>query len=364
MISCNDQYELSKTDTQMAKGIAILGMVMLHLFCRLDNLPYTPLIYIGEKPLIYYFGLFGDMCVPIYCFCSGYAHYLLREKEAEAYSRRIPERLFRFLSNYWIILIMFSVLGFFFDKTGEIPGSVSGFLGNLLLYNVSYNGAWWFVVTYVIIMILSPCLCWLSRRIPTIILMIASGSIYFVAYLFRFVLALEFDSPVLSWIWTQWVLLGTSQFGYILGMVFRKNRWISWLRSYFSRVGNSAAQSKAINRCVIHGVPLILFFVHCIEPSLIVAPITGLGTVVCFWLWRKPRWAEQSFLFFGKHSTNIWLVHMFFYSVLFRKYIFYFKFPILIFVAMLGITVAISMLVNHMHSLFICAVKNAILKDN
>ena len=31
---------LSKQDTLNAKGIAIIGMVMLHLFCRLGNLPY------------------------------------------------------------------------------------------------------------------------------------------------------------------------------------------------------------------------------------------------------------------------------------------------------------------------------------
>ena len=44
--------ELTKQDTQMAKGMAVLGMVMLHLFCRLEDLPYTPLIWCGEIPLI------------------------------------------------------------------------------------------------------------------------------------------------------------------------------------------------------------------------------------------------------------------------------------------------------------------------
>ena len=84
----------------MAKGIAILAMVALHLFCRNTNLPYTPLIYIGDIPLVYFLGLFGDMCVSIYCFCSGYAHYLLCEKEGACYTARIPKRLISFLSNF------------------------------------------------------------------------------------------------------------------------------------------------------------------------------------------------------------------------------------------------------------------------
>ena len=38
----------------MAKGLAIIGMIMLHLFCRLGSLPYKPLIWIGSVPLVYY----------------------------------------------------------------------------------------------------------------------------------------------------------------------------------------------------------------------------------------------------------------------------------------------------------------------
>ena len=88
--------ELTKQDTQKAKGVAIIGMVMLHLFCRLDDLPYTPWIWIGETPLIYYFGLLGDYCVPIYCFCCGYAHYLLKEKLRRDYIKSTAQKLLRF----------------------------------------------------------------------------------------------------------------------------------------------------------------------------------------------------------------------------------------------------------------------------
>lgn len=57
----------------MLKGVAVLGLLMLHLFCRKANLPYAPLLWLGNTPLVYYFGLFGDCCVPIFCFISGYA---------------------------------------------------------------------------------------------------------------------------------------------------------------------------------------------------------------------------------------------------------------------------------------------------
>ena len=72
----------------MAKGIAIIGMVMLHLFCIKVDLSYTPLLWIGDTPLVYYLGLLGEICVPIYLFCSGYAQALLRYSDGAAYVKK------------------------------------------------------------------------------------------------------------------------------------------------------------------------------------------------------------------------------------------------------------------------------------
>lgn len=87
--------DITKRDSKMLKGVAILAMLMLHLFCRRDNLPYTPLLWIGDTPLIYYFGLFGDICVAIYCFVSGYAHYMQSSKTE---LRHRWKRLLRFFN--------------------------------------------------------------------------------------------------------------------------------------------------------------------------------------------------------------------------------------------------------------------------
>ena len=42
-------------------------------------------------------------------------------------------------------------------------------------------------------------------------------------------------------------------------------------------------------------------------------PFYGLAVFVLFNLWEKGKIAEKIWLFLGKHSTNIWLTHMFFY---------------------------------------------------
>ena len=131
---------LTKKDAKMAQGLAIIGMVVLHLFCRVDNLPYSVHIFLGQRPLIYYIGLFGDFCVPIYCFCSGYAQQILYEKEQKI--RQGIKRLPRFIMHFWLIVILFSVIGILYHSS-DIPRTISDFIGNILLYKMSDNGAWW-----------------------------------------------------------------------------------------------------------------------------------------------------------------------------------------------------------------------------
>lgn len=65
--------ELTKNQVEQTKGIAMMFMLLLHLFCTKSyEAVYTPIIMFGEIPLMYYLALFEDCCVAIYCFCSSY----------------------------------------------------------------------------------------------------------------------------------------------------------------------------------------------------------------------------------------------------------------------------------------------------
>lgn len=346
--------KLTKQDTQMAKGIAILGMVMLHLFCRLSELPYTPLLWVGETPLIYYFGLFGDICVPIYCFCSGYAHYLMYEKLEASYKNKIPGKLLRILLNYWIVVIIFSILGLFFDKTGTVPGTFSDFIGNMFLYDMNYNGAWWFMMTYIILLLLSPLFTKLANKLPIYILLPLSLGIYFIAYIFRFKYVLEIQNPILNWLWNQTILLGTSQIGYVFGMITYKYDVVEKLRVAM----NKCTLPKPLKIIMITAIPIIAFLGHCIVQSLFVAPFTA--SCVLFWLYliEPKRLLKKVLMFFGKHSTNIWLTHMFFYLVIFKDLVFIAKYPLLIIMLMLGICVICSYIIDLLYKPLLKLIKS------
>ena len=129
--------DITKRDSKMLKGVAILSMLMLHLFCRRENLPYTPLLWIGGTPLIYYFALFGDICVAVYCFVSGYAHYM---QSSEAEIKKRWKHLLHFFIPFWVIAAVFSLIGLL-TGNAEIPGSLTKFALNCLTIQNSYNGA-------------------------------------------------------------------------------------------------------------------------------------------------------------------------------------------------------------------------------
>lgn len=218
--------DITKRDSKMLKGVAILSMLMLHLFCRKENLPYTSLLWIGSTPLIYYFGLFGDICVAVYCFVSGYAHYLQASK-AELQQRW--KRLLRFMIPFWIIAVVFSLVGLL-TGNAVIPGSIKEFLLNCLTVKNSYNSAWWYANTYILLVALQPLSRKFAERCPAWLVILSTFAFYTIGYGIRFWGWGACDSVILSWIITHIGLLGTSYFPYAIGMLFCKKRVISLLR--------------------------------------------------------------------------------------------------------------------------------------
>lgn len=149
---------------------------------------------------------------------------------------------------------------------------------------------------------------------------------------------LSFENAVLNWLWTQLILLGTSQFAFVVGMVFYKHKTISRLRA----LPWSGKKRNLVGAALI----LTVFLLHCLEPSLILAPITGIVTLTCFWLGEKPEWLCRVLTFFGGHSTNIWLVHMFYYLVLFKGLAFQAKYPLFVFTLLLGLSTVTSLVLQ------------------
>lgn len=300
--------DISKNQSKMLKGIAIFFMLSLHLYntTNYTNL-YNPLITIKGLPITYFLSFICDACVPIYCFCAGYAAYLLKK---ESMHKRF-KRVFNLLLTYWIILTLTCITGLILNNP-NIPCSFATFIGNALLYHISYVGAWWFMQTYILLCITSKYLIDLVDKDHNVIMLMLSLVIYIIAYYFRMIHPIHTSVNAINYIINALVLYGTSQFSYVVGLLFRKHFVMTKLK-------------ERLNNKQVVGIILMLLSVvlHIIVKSMIVAPFTGLIFITGFLLIDiKIPFLEEVLLFLGKHSTNVWLLHMQFYMIFFSKFIF------------------------------------------
>ena len=334
----------SKQDAVMTKGMAILCMIILHLFCRTGKDVYgKPLIWINSTtPVVFLFGFFAEICVPVYSLCAGYARQYIEEKSRSLWKNNI-RRIMKLMVNYWIVLVLFSILGFFFDADKTIPGSLIKFLKSIVLL-YSYNGAWWYLNTYILLlliptkMLLRPIkkMDYKKGLIMCLIFEIGwyivakIGLIPYVSEKMWVVLFIKKEIvnliTVLPFVWA----------GAIICKDKLVDRFNSWLKIHVIL--------RWQNKCLIIAWIGIFCLFNIIHKTILVGIVAFLSFMI-FNLIRKTEIVKKIFMFLGKHSTNIWLTHMFFYLVLFKGLVIKAQYPILMLILMLFLCITTSYII-------------------
>lgn len=331
---------ISKQETKQLQGVAILAMLCLHLFCTRTPV-FTPLLYIGDIPLTYFIGQAADCCVMIYCFCSGYglmASYLASGEKGKEYLAGRKNGVFRLLRSYWIVLIIFAMVSLLLGKGKEWLHSPIIFAANLLVFGSSYNGAWWFVGIYILMVLLSPLLFKVVQKHPVLVALVAP-LVYTVSYFLRF---------RCGGFWVQKLsLLGMSYAELLLGVYFCKYSIMTVIEKICSHV-----LPGKVRIIVLTVIVAVVIFVRGYIPTLFVAPISGLIFIVCYLLAvRQGVPLQRPFSFLGKHSSNIWLTHMFFYMPMYGGLAYYAKYPLCVLGVLLGICLLVSVVIQWGESL-------------
>lgn len=259
---------------------------------------------------------------------------MMQYGQAGYYQRRL-KGLLSVVCSYWLILIVFSGVGILFGQGDYMPGGIKSFVLNALTLESSYNGAWWYMFTYAFLVVTSPVLLkWVKRSHPIVVLGIGFA-IYCAAYYVRFNLD---DS---NWFLYKFGASGMTLFEYMLGALALKYQVFTCIYRIWEKI------SKAVQWMLASVLMLGMLYVRTkVVPSLFVAPVTGFMVMTLFHFWNKPQIVKKAFLLLGRHSTNIWLTHMFFYSVMFKNLVYIAKYPLLIFAFMLAITILLSMLLK------------------
>lgn len=235
--------KLSRKQTKTLQGIAILFMIGLHLFNRVDISNYYDVnIYLGGVPLLTHISYLFDACVPIYLFCSGYGLYI--SEDAGSNMKKRMNRIFKLLIRFWIIMILTCCVGFALGMREKFPGSVLNFVLNFFLIKSSYVGAFWFVQTYVILALSSGCIYKVIKKYPYCFVLPISLVFYVGAFGIEYVIVDRIELEAVKLFVTAVMLFLRSQFSFVIGMILakdnlverfivlskiRRNQLVSWL---------------------------------------------------------------------------------------------------------------------------------------
>lgn len=320
---------MTKSDTRELKGLAILMMLWLHLFSNPEMVRQCTywLSYVNGQPLAYALTRLASSCVPIYIFLGGYG-LAATYKTTAGHQLHGGRRALALMANFWLVFLIFVPIGCAVNPD-LFPGSWQTLLLNATAVSYTYNGAWWFLLPYVLLTLTAQPLiarCFTTSRRHDVLIVAVMAVVNVGVYLLK----------------SELPLTGTWPFPGVLTLF----NYLSMLLLF--TLGILAVK---YNMTVLRGrYSLLLLLLLCLlkmllgASSLLNVPFVLLA-IPLFLSLRRPRWLRRTLEFFGLHSTNMWLIHYFYYYM-FGHLIYRLHYPLAIFLALVAVSLACSMLIR------------------
>jgi len=326
---------LTKQNSDVIKGFAIILMLVHHLFGFPERAPEGLSIHplLSTFPLEYQLGVFGQICVPLFVFLSGYS-FGLRTVPTSLIPSSIWQRISRFFCVYWVnfaVLIPIGILWFpdvVFLRTGtqRFDPSWGIFFQNFVGARISYSGEWWFVRLYIILIVLVWPLVECLARLGARALIVSSLALLGLGWNFYHLdLVLIFQA------------IFTSGFVFSRYKVFEKLP-IDWLAPRFGWSGITIGFSLLSIAC-LGLVRSLTSFNKC---DFVLIPIL----IPILVRLSSELKLERLLELLGRYSAHMWLNHTFFCYYFFGTFFYGLRYPPLIFLALLLASFCLAVLTN------------------
>lgn len=301
------EVNFTKEHTQIAKGMAIILMLIHHLFAFpnriLTKQSYKSLLLINGLQIEYYIGVFGKICVAMFLFLSGYGLYIITSKNNKFSIKDAIIRISRLYINYWTVFLIFIPIGFiFFGRTLNIKEFILNFLG----LSSSYNGEWWFFRLYVELILITPILKIIVRDklylsfINIIMLVLLSkviNKIFFYLYPIKYITDTIIYNDLISLL--NW------QSCFFMGYICAKFKLFTKIKEYM-KIYNID------NKFIYLLMMLLVFFIRYKRSSIFIDSIlSGIFIFAIVNILYDSK-LHKLFVVLGENSMNMWLTHSFF----------------------------------------------------
>lgn len=321
---------MTKQQTNIIKGVAILMMIFYHLFNRVGADYHglcQPLLYIGERPLV---NVIANACHPVAFFLilSGYGlSYVWKNKGNNL--RQQGRRILKLYISYWIVMAIFVGMGCFINPA-QYPGDFWSIIGNITAVKTTWNYETWFLFPYVLLSMTSMWLFRIMDRLGNKVSFIVAFLLSFgSAFIISRCSAKGIDiNPVINVVLVYCDLL----LDFILGAL---------LYRYAAR--------KEIQRLRIWQASALLVIIVGLEmlsPTQADDSFYAFFVILLILQFPYQNLLGGAFLAnLGRHSMPMWMCHTFLSIYLFPNFIYGFRYPLLIFVVLTALSYAISIVV-------------------
>ena len=327
--------EFTKEKTNIAKGAAICLMFSSHLYAFPERLLhgnyYIPFIPFFDAE--FYVGSFGDICVSMFVFLSGYGMFLGYSRSDKSPIRYSLEKLKDFYLTYWLYFLIFIPIGLIFFKdvtlwnSQEVRYSTEWltFGKNFVGWSAEYNNEWWFVRMFVLLLIfVSPLYMRLSKQNLRLLFFIS-----IILFVFYLISKHNYHSPFSFIFW---------QISFATGVVSARLKFFSSppiqylesLRGFWVLFGMFVCFVLHIRFGAKVDFLLVPFFIYFCVRAVAALRLSDL------------------FAYIGLYSFPMWLVHSFFCYYYFQDIIYFPRWSPLIFILLMGVSLLSSVSIEYL----------------
>ena len=309
--------------TNACKGMALFLLLWHHLFYRYPEFGFLTFKVAG----------LSKVCVAVFVILSGYGYSESLKIKNIGLFAFYQKRLINLYSNYWFIALIFVPIGILFMNRhlqdvftnyayAKFIIQMTG-LHRFVYSEYGYNATWWYMSVIIPLTILFPFIFVLNKKYGVLIL------------IFCFIILLPKKSifPIIN----PWLL------PFALGIYFSR-------KNYFVTISNRLNICGKWRFVILIAAILLVAILRSRIPFLADIKIDwlfgGLIILFVFEMTSAFQLLENVLSFFGKHLFNIFLFHTFIYFYYWKNFIYSFQNPLLIFLMLLSICIAISLAIE------------------
>lgn len=322
--------DFSKRHTLLIKGVATLLLLFHHLFYKMKYFNECIVWNDDWAKTLNFIAKNSKVCVALFLVVSGYGLVKSANRSQKDVTFRFSvTHIFKILVPLWFIYVLFVPLGCFFDRTFvDLYGSAKSSWWYLLtdLTGITYllgvypkaNETWWFFGEIIRLYMLFPIFYYSIKKNSTLTFI----ACYFLTTRCGF----------------EWFL------PFVVGMIIAE-------KNFFSVILQQRGIKKLL--CLIINLVLFALFTHLRKTHGTdfdaFYAVSIIGVVLC--IFNPDRLIGRLLCVFGEHSANIFMMHTFIYSKYFREYIFWFGYPLFIFIALACICLILSVGIEELKKL-------------